>query len=126
MKLSLFMVLVAGLLPILCAGIAKSRLSEYDNHHPREWFRGLTGWRARADAAQSNSLEAFPFFAVGVLAAWHAGADAFWVDQIASAFVIVRLAYIACYLADRASLRSLVWVVGHGLIVTLYILALRA
>ena len=40
--------------------------------------------------------------------------------------MIVRLAYIACYLADRAGLRSLVWTVGHGLIVSLYILALRA
>ncbi len=126
MKFSLFMILVAGLLPLLCTGIAKSRLKGYDNHHPREWARGLTGWRARADAAQGNSLEAFPFFAIGVLAALHAGVDGHLLDQITGAFILVRLVYIALYVADKASLRSLVWMVGHGLIVALYVLALRA
>ena len=126
MKFSLLMILVAGLLPMVCAGIAKSRLKSYDNHHPREWARGLTGWRARADAAQSNSLEAFPFFGIGVLVALHAGVDGTLVDQLAGAFVIARLGYIALYVADKASLRSLVWTVGHGLIIALYVLALRA
>mgnify|MGYP000113604287 CR=1 FL=1 len=37
-----------------------------------------------------------------------------------------RLGYIALYVADKASLRSLVWMVGHGLIVALFVLALRA
>ncbi len=126
MKLPLLMVLVAGLLPVLCAGIAKSGLKGYDNHNPRQWLKSQTGWRARADAAQYNSLEAFPFFAAAVLAALVAGVDPGTLGQLAVAFVVLRLAYIACYVADRASLRSLVWMVGHGVIIAIFILAARA
>ena len=126
MKLSLLMVLIAGLLPVLCAGIAKSGLKGYDNHNPRNWLKSQTGWRARADAAQNNSLEAFPFFAAAVLASLQAGVAPDTVAQLAVAFVLLRLAYIACYLSDRASLRSLVWMAGHGVIVALFVLAVRA
>ena len=62
-------VLLAAIMPILCAGMAKSNgfgkpVSEggYDNGMPRHWLAGQTGWRARANAAQSNFFEALPFF----------------------------------------------------------------
>jgi uncharacterized MAPEG superfamily protein len=126
MKISLLMVLVAGLLPVLCAGMAKAGFKGYDNRNPRAWLQGQSGWRARADAAQNNSLEAFPFFAAAVLACLHTGVDAALVDAMAVVFVLLRLAYIACYVTDRAGPRSLVWTVGHGVIVALFVLAVRA
>ena len=39
-------------------------------------------------------------------------------------FVAMRVAYIYCYVADRATLRSLVWCLGLAAAVRLYVLAL--
>ena len=105
-------VMVAGLLPIVCAGIAKWKARGYDNHDPRAWLARQGGWRARADAAQSNSLEAFPFFAAAVLLALQAGVDADAVALWAWLFVGLRLVYIFCYVTDRATLRSIVWMLA--------------
>lgn len=124
MKWSYLCLLVAGLLPVLCAGIAKAGLKGYDNHNPRAWLAQVTGFRARANAAQANSFEAFPFFASGVLLALHAGVDPARVDALALAFVLARVSYIACYVADLATLRSLVWTVGMGCVVALHVSAL--
>ena len=120
MNWSYLSLLITGLLPVLCAGIAKAGMRDYDNHEPRTWAKRLSGYRARANAAQDNSLEAFPFFAAGVLLALHAGVDGTRIDMLAVAFVLARLAYIACYVADKATLRSLVWTVGYGCVIALY------
>ena len=116
-------VMVAGLLPIVCAGIAKWKARGYDNHDPRAWLARQEGWRARADAAQSNSLEAFPFFAAAVVLALQAGVDADTVAQWAWLFVGLRLVYIFCYVTDRATVRSIVWMLGLAVVIRLYVLA---
>lgn len=112
-------VLVACLLPIACAGIAKSkgfgkprREGGFDNHSPRVWLAGLQGWQARANAAQQNSFEALPLFIAGVLVAERMQASQSLIDGLAIAFVAARVAYIGAYLADRANLRSAFWLVG--------------
>jgi len=116
-------VMVAGLLPIVCAGISKWGARDYDNHDPRAWLARQGSWRARANAAQNNSLEAFPFFAAAVVLALHGGADAAVVAQWGWAFVALRLVYIYCYVADRASLRSIVWLLGLAVVIRLYVMA---
>ncbi len=116
-------VMVAGLLPIVCAGISKWGARDYDNHDPRAWLARQDSWRARANAAQNNSLEAFPFFAAAVLLALHGGADAAAVAQWGWAFVALRLVYIYCYVADRASLRSIVWLLGLAVVIRLFAMA---
>ena len=75
-------VLVAALLPIVCAGMAKwgamgrsARDGGYDNDNPRAWLAQQTAWRARANAAQANSFEALPFFIGAVLIAHQLGAN---------------------------------------------------
>jgi uncharacterized MAPEG superfamily protein len=112
MNIAFLCVLIAGLLPLACAVAAKWGFRDFDNHNPREWMARQTGFRARANAAQSNSLEAFPFFAVGVVLTTLANADVQRVDACALVFVLSRVAYIACYLADRATLRSWFWLLG--------------
>lgn len=119
--------LIACLLPIVCAGIAKSkgfgkprREGGFDNHNPRQWLANLQGWQARAQAAQMNSFEALPVFIAGVLVAERLGADQGTVNALAMAFVLLRVGFIAAYLADRANLRSLVWVLGLGCSVALF------
>ncbi|MDB5886942.1 MAG: rane protein-like protein [Polaromonas sp.] len=112
-------VLVAALLPVVCAGIAKYgtfRISPkkggYDNNNPREWLARQTDWRARANAAQANTFEALPFFFAAVIIAHQLQASQAWVDGLALLFVALRMAYIWLYVINRASARSLVWAVA--------------
>lgn len=119
MSVANYCILVACVLPVVCAGLAKSkgfgkrrREGGYDNNNPREWMARLSGWQARANAAQANSFEALPLFIAGVLAAQQLGADQARVDMLALSFITFRLIYIGLYLADQAPLRSLAWAAG--------------
>jgi uncharacterized MAPEG superfamily protein len=114
-------VLCAALMPIACAGIAKTGKfgvppedGRFDNRHPREWMARQTGFRARADAAQANCFEALPFFIGAVLIALQGGASPERVQALVFAWLLLRVAFVAFYLADRASARSLVWVAALG------------
>ncbi len=124
MNLAVLAVLVAGLLPIVCAGIAKWGVRGYDNHDPRAWMARQEGYRARANAAQHNSFEAFPFFAAAVALALYSGAAAAQIALWAWVFVALRLVYVFCYVTDRATLRSIVWILALLVVVRLYLLAL--
>ena len=115
-SLAYWCVFAAAVLPIFCAGIAKSGrfvpLSEggYDNRNPRDWLARQSAWRARANAAQANSFEALPFFIGAVLIAHQIGAEQGRLDTLACTYIGLRLAYIGCYLAGWSSARSVVWV----------------
>ena len=77
-----------------------------------------------ANAFQLNSFEVTPAFAAAVIIAHLAGgAEQALLDQLAIAFIVSRVLYFICYIADWASLRSLVWFVGMGLIVSLFVVA---
>jgi uncharacterized MAPEG superfamily protein len=109
-------VLIAALLPIGCAGVAKSgmfgkprREGGYDNHDPRNWLARQTDWRARANAAQANSFEALPFFIGAVIIAHQLGAHQGRLDILAFAFVVLRMVYIMMYVSGMATVRSAVW-----------------
>jgi uncharacterized MAPEG superfamily protein len=120
-------ILVSCLLPVICAGIAKSkgigkprRDGGFDNNNPRSWLAKLQGWQARANAAQQNSFEALPIFIAGVLIAERLQAPQTHVDDLALLFVAARVGYVAAYLADKAMLRSTLWLVGIGVSVALF------
>lgn len=121
-------ILAACLLPIACAGIAKSkgfgkprRDGGFDNRNPRQWLAALEGWQARANAAQQNSFEALPIFIAGVLIAEGLQAPPqARIDSLAMLFVAARVGYIGAYLADRATLRSILWTVGLGACIALF------
>ena len=123
-------ILVACALPVVCAGLAKSkgfgkakRAGGYDNRDPRGWMTNLSGWQARANAAQSNSFEALPLFIAGVLVAQQMQAPQGRVDMLAMGFIAARLVYIGVYLANQASLRSLVWAMGMACCVAMFFIA---
>ena len=112
-------VLVMALLPVVCAGIAKSGMMRtppgeggYDNADPRNWLQRQTEWRARANNAQANTFEALPFFFVAVVIAHQLQASQGYVDVLAVAFVALRLAYVAAYVANKANLRSVIWMLA--------------
>ena len=109
-------VLVAALLPVLCAGIAKRgmfrtsrREGGYDNNNPRAWLAQQTDWRARANAAQANTFEALPFFFATVIIAHLLQANQTRLDILALLFIGLRLAYIVMYVGNLATARSVVW-----------------
>jgi len=117
-------VLVAALLPIVCAGIAKAGFKGFDNRNPRDWLARQEGFRRRANAAQANSWEALPIFAAGVLTAIQTGAAQGRVDGLALTFIVARLLYVLSYVADWAALRTLVWSLGMGCSIALFLASL--
>ena len=109
-------VLIAALLPIGCAALAKwpgygrpRRLGGYDNVNPRAWLAQLTDWPARANAAQANSFEALPFFIGAVIIAHQTGAPQTLLDILAVLFITLRTIYVVMYVAGLATVRSVVW-----------------
>ena len=128
MTLAQLCLLVACLLPVGCAALAKSkgfgrRRSEggFDNHQPREWLARQQGWQARANAAQANGWEALPLFLAGLFVAHQHQAGQAVVDGLALGFIAARLTYIGLYLTNQASLRSLAWTAGVGCCVALFV-----
>ena len=120
MTTALWCVLVAGLLPYAATLTAKGG-ARFDNRNPRAWLALQTGWRARAHAAQLNGFEAFPLFAVAVLVAHQLHAPQGRVDLLAVVFVAARVGYLVTYLADLHVLRSIVWFVGIGSAVAIFL-----
>lgn len=112
MTIAYWCVLVAAVLPWIAIGIAKAGGERYNNRSPRAWLDKQQGFRARAAAAQANSFEAFPFFAAAVIVAHLTQAPQARIDLLAAAFVVVRIVYLVCYLADWHWARSLVWFAG--------------
>lgn len=124
MSFAIVCLVIAAILPIACAAIAKWGLRDYDNRNPRAWLAAQSGHRARAVAAQANSWEAFPVFAAGVLVAMQSGASPLAVDLLAGFFVASRIAYVWLYVNDRATARSIVWTFGFLASLALYFAAL--
>ena len=121
MTVAFWCVLVAGFLPYFGTLTAKIGGERFDNSNPRDWLDAQSGFRKRANAAQHNSFEAFPFFAAAVVIAHVAGAPQGRIDLFAVVFILARLFYIAFYVADMATLRSLAWFVGIGSVVALFL-----
>jgi uncharacterized MAPEG superfamily protein len=126
MTLAVWCILIACLLPIVCAGVAKAgkfgvprREGGYDNRDPRAWLAQQNGYRARANAAQANSFEALPLFIAAVLYAQQMKVAQGLIDGLAMAFIVARLGYIAMYLMDRQAARSAVWLMGLALCIAL-------
>ncbi|MFC0350462.1 MAPEG family protein [Undibacterium danionis] len=129
MSIANWCVLAACFLPVITVGLAKASMGRvsrknggYDNHHPRAWENKLTGWQQRAIAAQKNGFEALPLFIAGVILAQQAHVEQSRIDGLAIAFIILRCLYVAAYLMDKATLRSLIWFGGVGVSVTLFAL----
>ena len=126
MTIAKWCVLAACMLPIATIGIAKlstGRQSRknggYDNFNPRLWANKLDGWQQRAHAAQINGFEALPLFIAGVLYAQISQTPQGSIDQLALAFVALRIAYVAVYLMNLPKLRTLIWMGGMGVSIAL-------
>ncbi|MCM2495451.1 MAPEG family protein [Burkholderia glumae] len=113
---------IVALLPFVWTACAKARAG-YDNRAPRDYLAKLEGWRRRAAAAHQNAWEALALFTAALVVAWHDGANAARVDQLASAFVALRVLHGVVYIANWAALRTLVWCAGMVCVVWLFFVA---
>ena len=113
-------ILFMGLFPYVAAGIAKKGFEGYDNSMPRQWLAKQTGFRARANAAQANLFESLPFFFAAVIIAHIANAPQARIDFLAIGFVVARIAYLVCYVANWPTTRSIVWLAGIACVVAMF------
>ena len=129
MTIALFCILIAAVMPIVCAGISKSsawgvprREGGYDNRNPRDWAAKQEGFAKWANAAQANCWEALPFFAAAVIVSHMLGVVGTLPNTLAVIFIALRIVYIALYVTGRQSARSLVWVVALAVNVAIFLL----
>ena len=100
----------AVVLYLLTIGWTKARaVRQYDNARPRDPAFYAEPVRARGLAAHQNGLEAFPIFAAAVLLAEFRDAPQHWIDALAVTYLVLRVGYVIAYIADRPTLRSLLW-----------------
>ncbi len=128
MSIALWCVLAGALMPLIWTWYFKFggavRFRPRDNHNPREFAEKLDGGAKRAYWAQLNSFEAFPPFAAAVIVATLVGnIDPARLDQLAIAWVVLRLIYGILYVADKASLRSLAWGLATACWVAMFVLS---
>ena len=124
MSTAYWCVLAAALLPYAFTWLAKfTGPRRYNNHAPRDYLDQLEGWRKRAHWAQLNSFEAFAPFAAGVIVAQQSAAPQATIDQLAVAFVVLRVVYGAFYVFDRPALRSGTWSLALACTIGLFLTA---
>lgn len=120
MSMIAWLMLVAGILPLLGAVTAKIGGKQFDNNAPREWLDRQEGWRARANAAQVNLFEGLPLFYASVLFALYAQVETGWLATLMVAWLVARVLYLGAYIANVGTLRSVVW--GIALVINIVIL----
>lgn len=125
MSLALWCVFIAAFLPYPFTLAAKWS-KRFDNARPRDYLGKLEGWRQRAHWVQLNSFESFPAFAAAVIIAQLQHAPQARIDSLALAFIVLRVLFGLCYVADKAVLRSLMWLGASGCVVALFIAAASA
>ena len=129
MTIALFCILLAAVMPIVCAGLAKGRDMNvshreggYDNRNPRDWIARQQGFKKWAQSAQENCWEALPFFAAAVIVSHMLGVIGWLPNALALAFIVLRAIYIAFYVTGKQRQRSLVWMAAFSVNAAIFLL----
>lgn len=118
-------IVIVGVMPFILTGLSKSKgFTPKQNERTRAWQSELTGWRQRAYWAHQNGFEALPLFAALAILAQLAKPGSQVTAALAWLFVLLRVGYAACYLADTGRLRSLVWLTSQVAMLGLALVAL--
>ncbi|ANF82788.1 hypothetical protein A3K93_11715 [Acinetobacter sp. NCu2D-2] len=123
----IYLILAACLLPYVFTLIAKKAagFKGKDNQNPREFLAKSTGLAARAHAAQQNSFESLPLFIAAILMAEYLVVPQSLVMTFGIGYLFFRVVYGICYLANWATLRSIVWLLSMLCPITLLLLIIR-
>ena len=107
----IYLILGACLLPYIFTLIAKKTagLTAQDHRNPRNALAKATGIAARANAVQQNSFESLPLFIAAVLIAEYMVIPQSYIMTLGIAYLLLRVLYGICYLANWAALRSIIW-----------------
>ncbi|MBF7690050.1 MULTISPECIES: MAPEG family protein [Acinetobacter] len=122
-----YLILVACLLPYAFSMIAKvaGGFTFKDNQNPRQFLSQTQGIAARANAVQQNSFENLPLFIAAILMAEYMVIDQHVVMILGIAYIVLRVLYGICYLANWSSLRSIMWFLSLCCPIYLLILVIR-
>ncbi len=122
--------LAVAVFPYVLAGLGGylriQQLGSLDANHPRVQALELRGVAARAYAAQQNAWEALGLFGTAVFLAHFTNADPGQAATASVIYVVTRVLHAALYIGDKAPLRTLVFVVGLGCVVWLFVLSAMA
>ncbi len=123
----IYLILAACLLPYVFTLIAKKTagFSTKDNQNPRAFLEKSTGLASRANAAQQNSFESLPLFIAAILMAEYMVVQQEVVMTFGVAYLVFRVLYGICYLANWATLRSIVWLLSMLCPVALLLLIIK-
>lgn len=110
-------------IPFLAVAVARLTVG-YDMSAPRAMFDKLPPYAQRATWAHQNSFESFTLFSAAALTAYVASVTSPLAAQAALAYLVARFLYSLFYILNIPLLRSLMFAIGSGAIVTLFGLAL--
>ncbi|WP_313584416.1 MAPEG family protein [Acinetobacter variabilis] len=121
------LILAACLLPYVFTLIAKKSAGfrAKDNQNPRAFLEKSTGLASRANAAQQNSFESLPLFIASILMAEYMVVTQSLVMTFGIAYLVFRVIYGICYLANWSTLRSIVWLLSLLCPITLLLLIIK-
>ena len=123
----IYLILAACLLPYVFTFIAKraAGFKSSDNQNPREVLARSTGLASRAHAVQQNSFESLPLFIAAILMAEYMVIPQRIIMSIGIAYIILRIFYGVCYLANWATLRTVIWTLSLLCPVCLLLLVIK-
>ena len=122
-----YLIIIACLLPYVFTVVAKMAggFKREDNQNPREFLAKTTGLAARANAVQQNSFESLPLFIAAVLMAEYMVIPQVVTMTFGIAYLVFRVVYGICYLANWSTLRSIVWLLSLLCPICLLLLVIR-
>ncbi len=123
----IYLILIACLLPYAFTIIAKvaGGFKAKDNQNPREFMAKTSGLAARAHAAQQNSFESLPLFIASILMAEYMVVPQSITMMLGIAYLVLRVIYGLCYLANLSTLRSVIWFLSMACPILLLLMIAR-
>ena len=123
----IYLILAACLLPYVFTLIAKKSAGfrAKDNQNPRAFLEKSTGLASRANAAQQNSFESLPLFIAAILMAEYMVIQQQFIMTFGIAYLVLRVIYGVCYLANWATLRSIIWTLSMLCPICLLLLVIK-
>lgn len=127
MTIVLVCITIAIFLPqMLAFASVRYRLQQFgkiDINQPRVQASELTSAGHRAVAAQNNAWEALALFLAAILMALIAGVQIEALRNPAILFIVARILHAAFYLADKAPLRTLSFMVAFASVIWIVVKA---
>lgn len=127
LNMVIIIILVACFLPYIFSMIARISSGYNTKLHanPREHVNQATGLAARANAIQQNSFEGLPLFIAAILMADYLVVPDVFTIRLGIAYLVLRLIYAMCYLADLKNMRSIFWLLSTLCPVILLLICIR-